>query len=888
MISENGNGESLLDLVENLENPDPEFKFWITRSVADGQEDGVMLLVKALCRHYDSNNLSEGIAHLHGIAIHDPVGNDKTLPVTWGDLQGSINRRPFHAFKRFAHDLFGDEPDEWADKSKEGVGNLYRQLGSLGHIVVPAYLSGKIPDYEALKNPADLPLPVPFAEHILPGNRVSNFLGEAIGHSWGVLVSLLRGEGDWSNRDAEIRRAEAELYRLLTPVFGRHLYALEAYRSRGQGAEYPCLLTAMSWATILSEAEYGGQRVFFQEAQLLNQRVPPSRKIGGGVLDAVEVIAIDGRRPSAVQLKTLSELARRRYPSIGHAVYAIVKRFGEGVLIRIIDWKFAVGDHPKKDGIIQPSDLFTPFPKHVRQIKAYMSLLTVSYALARGVSAREIWGNGGLIAGGQLVHVFPFSPMVSREIVLNQSEQEFTFVERVVTQIPKGEERAFLRTMNNRVVANVVQVLEGKGLSQRVVSSSNESGLLFSKEVMQALDVRSVTDQYRRFVDALEIIEAFGHRYYMHVDRLLVAIESGRINIERFDPMTGARISCLLHHDPGPSLDVYFGRGYWKCYGCGEWGWFMPRSVPAELQLTARSWTHRRIVREARRAGGFVVPEAHHRIMTVAQEILQSQFRGSAGERYLVGERALDSDLAFQLGAGHGSDHLITGLLDRGYTYDELIHYGFIALWVQRGRSTHRSLLALLERRGLKRDEIMRQIAVKPGVAAMALPNAVLNNRATFPLTLPTGEITNIYGRAVVPKIRAHGKLSIAHTGVAHGPFHAAVLNSKAPTIIVTEGVVDALTLMSLGFVDVVAMIAGNNVGIIEMIARTGKNIALALDRDPEENQTGQKNTLKITERINALALGNTVSNFTDEFAAAHPGDWKDFNQWWQRKRAIS
>lgn len=175
----------------------------------------------------------------------------------------------------------------------------------------------------------------------------------------------------------------------------------------------------------------------------------------------------------------------------------------------------------------------------------------------------------------------------------------------------------------------------------------------------------------------------------------------------------------------------------------------------------------------------------------------------------------------------------------------------------------------------------MRQIAVRPSITATALPHAVLNNRVTFPLMLPTGEITNIYGRAVVPRIRAHAKLSIAHTGVAHGPFNAAALNSEAATIIVTEGVIDALTLMLLGFEYVAAMIAGHNVGIIEMIARTGKNIALGLDRDPEKTQTGQKNTVKITERIQALALGNEVSNFTQEFAASHPGDWKDFNQWW-------
>lgn len=678
MSSENGNGESLLDLIDMLDGADPRFEFWLRRSIADGQETQIMDLVKALCRHFKSSNLLEGLLHLREIAATDPVGNGDTLPITWGDLQGSVHRRPFRIFERFARDFFGDgsDEDEWENngrKPKEGgTSNLYRQLGTLGHVVVPEYLSGKIPDYEALKYPEGLPLTVPFAEYILPGNRTGKSLREAIEHCWDTLRSLLQGDATTRNSGAE-----AELYRLLTPVFGTHLYTLEAYLNRGPEAEYPCLLTAMSWATIVSEVEYSGQRVFFQEAQLLNQRVPPWRKIGGGVLDAVEVIAINGRRPSAAQLNVLRELAKRRYASIGHAIQAIVRRFGEGALIRIIDWKFAVGDHPKRDGIIQLGNLLTPFPKHVEQLKAYISLATVSYALARGVSAGEIWKHAGLIAGGQLVYVLPFSPMISREVAPDQSDQEMTFVERVVGEIPRGEERAFIRTMNNRVVANVMRVLEGKGLSRRVVSSSNGNDLLFSEETMQALDVRSVADQYRRFLDPLKIIEAFGNRYYMHIDRLLAGIESGQINTQRFNPMTGAKISCLVHHDPGPSLEVYFGRGYWICYGCGERGWFMPQSVPLGLEAAARSWTRQKITREARRAEGFRVPEAHHRIMAAAQEILQSRFWESAGERYLVGERALDAGLAFQLGAGHGSDQLITGLLDRGYSYDELIHYGF-------------------------------------------------------------------------------------------------------------------------------------------------------------------------------------------------------------------
>src|SRR3989338_1591456 len=94
-----------------------------------------------------------------------------------------------------------------------------------------------------------------------------------------------------------------------------------------------------------------------------------------------------------------------------------------------------------------------------------------------------------------------------------------------------------------------------------------------------------------------------------------------------------------------------------------------------------------------------VIPEFHHRIMSLAQRILQENFRHSEGERYLAKARGLDTDLAYKMGAGFANDNLIHVLLDLEYTLDDLIACGLVKISQKVFSAT---ITNLLLRRGMK------------------------------------------------------------------------------------------------------------------------------------------------------------------------------------------
>jgi hypothetical protein len=293
--------------------------------------------------------------------------------------------------------------------------------------------------------------------------------------------------------------------------------------------------------------------------------------------------------------------------------------------------------------------------------------------------------------------------------------------------------------------------------------------------------------------------------------------------------------------------------------------------------------------------------------MRTAQEILHSRFKGTRGSEYMAKERHLDPDLAYKLGAGFGTDSLIHGLLDAGFTLDDLIYYGFLLVYSQVDIS--KGIVPLLKKRGLSLKKIRRDTGRKTEdrETVWGYPISILRRRVTFPRA-SNGIINNFYGRATwnASKQSRHRKLPTKYTEVLQGGFNMDVLYSNSPEVSLVEGVMDALSQIELAARGVentskatLAVVGTDNAVVLEEIARSKKNIAIALDND----EGGWLKTYGWTDEHGSYSSGliekliqkgcGTVRDQTAEFALAYPDfkegmDWNEYFEIYIKKAAAA
>ncbi|MBI2063585.1 MAG: toprim domain-containing protein, partial [Candidatus Yanofskybacteria bacterium] len=562
---------------------------------------------------------------------------------------------------------------------------------------------------------------------------------------------------------------------------------------------------------------------------------------------------------------------------------------------RIIDWKFAVGDGVGEGDILQAADVIEPIAKHAEQLKRYITLGNLDYYLAQNKTLDgSIWNENCPIKYGRLEYILATSEPVIHEITMTQSEQELKFKNDVVFNLHRSRKLAKIRHLNNLLLGCATGKTNGKDhLKPDYKKSGRRKTQLSLTESKPLSPIETVINKYRHFVDKNNIIEWVGNRkdrpiYLMHLDKLEMAFKQrghdGRLIIKgRLDIGRGKGFICCLmpqHDDSTPSLHIDLVRGLWKCFGCGVYGFFAEHSTPMPLGQELKINYTRTIPVNFKRTEKLSIPEEHHKIMSLAQKILHSQFRNSPAQAY-VQERCIDPELAYELGTGYGTDKIINVLLD-SYSYDQLIHYGFIV--ISNRVTSQKGICQLLAKRGLGLQQIKREVRGNLG-STWGLPYSILHNRITFPLVLENRN-TSFYGRATWPNCAEHSKhrkLTREYTGVPHGAFNAQVLRTDAPEIELSEGVFDAMSLIQLGYTPSMAMIGVDNYVILESIAGSEKDIGIAFDIDKNKYQTGQTNTAKIIERLQKMNYRGRLRNFTQDFIAANPDflkAGKDFNEW--------
>ena len=881
--------QSLEALLASIKKPSPKFILWV-RAILK-RADGAKLLekiLKALIKTGAAGDRAAGLQHLNDVCAKQHTQNPA---IAYSDLLGRKHTRQFQKLEQ----LLGNPAASKYD--------VYKFFGIISHQAIHDLLTGKIPDFESARKllqsqTPNQPIPasgllghdnryiqlplfdtaeifpfVKFSSEITPDNRISEKLKNEIALWQRKTLAELKRQDHWTKVAAEIGLTVYELRARLFPIFGPYIDALTQYDHAGY--EYLSAIILTSWLAAFPLLDTG-RLILFKELRVLS----PHQKIGGGRLDALEVLSVGGRQPAGWQVKFLKEMSGKRFESAGQLMCALENKLGVNLSFRIVDWKFAVGDSVEKGKIIQPEDIAEPPAKHLEQIRRYITLANLDYYLHRrdGTPA-GIWNKDSPVKAGRLIYFLAAEQPVIHKITMTPEEQRTCFIENVVFRFRDAKFRAVIRDLNNLLVGGLNARLTG-----RLVANGKINGVmagspnLFSNPEVDTL--HSVIDRHRLFLDEHRVIEWNGNKnnqpvYLMHLDRLLEAMRQKKIKGDFSLKQGRGFITCLMpdHEERTPSLHIDLKRGIWKCFGCGVYGFFADEPLTNKRIGNVKIAYLKSAPREFKKTEKIAIPDEHHRIMSLAQETLNDRFKNSPAWDYVAG-RAIEPELAHSLGAGYGDDELINALLD-DYDYDQLIHYGFLG--ISRKVSSDGAMCWLLRRRGMTLGQMKRQAQTQFG-----LPYSVLARRITFPLALE-GRMTNFYGRATwqCAARYKHRKLSVEHTSVPHGAFNTRILNLGYSEIIVAEGAFDALSLIQMGYPATMAIIGVNNRVILESIARSGKNLAIALDVD--RNQTGQTNTQKIMDGLKAMNYSGKVRNFTQDFITEHPDFLeasKDYNEY--------
>ena len=879
------------ELLSEMPEIHPQFRLWAGALLK--HRNGIKILESILTGVIKinlANNHKEALEYLNKLSSQYSM---RGFQITCSDLSGKTHNRQFKKIEKINNLALTTEDDPT------------RFYGIVSHQVAYDLLTGRIPNFESAqkligadkirtksgninlfeKKQSELQRPLfdkneifanaEFINEISKTNKISDKLLSDLREIREKIVTIMKNSSAWTDVIINIGSGLNDLIIRLSPIFTSHIDKLlirnESY------AQYLLALTLLSWLSILELSEEG-ERVLFREIPVLSK----SLGINGGRIDAIELVSINGQKPSLWQSEVLKNMSNSRFDSVGKLMHALERKFGSKLEYKIIDWKFCVGDGIQKNSILTIDDITTPPVKHIDQIQRYITLTNLDYYLYRNNNIGDIdtiWAADKTpVKSGQLIYFSTLEYPVIHEIRMTKSEQEACFRKNIVQKLHSGKHFAKIRELNNLLVGHVVSHLSKKSANPKPIAMSQHQLNLPIDPTTKPME--SIIDQHREYIDSNKIIEIGPRNRFnesinlLHLDRLEKNLIAGKIQ-GKFNAEQGIGfINCLMpsHEERTPSMRIDTNRGIWKCFGCGAYGFFAENSAPIELKTNINFI--KKVPAEFRKTKELAIPDQHHQIMDLAQKILNQQINNPMATNYLI-NRAIDPQLAKSLGAGYANNKLIELLLE-SYSYDELIWYGFIS--ISNKITPERGICSLFLKRGLKLAEIQRQTNTQIG-----LPYSVLANRLTFPLTLENRS-TNFYGRAIweCTSRTKHRKLSTQNTGVQQGAFNIDILTSNYPEIILTEGVFDALSLIQMGHPATLAIIGVSNSITLESISRSEKNIAIALDHD--KNETGQNNTQKIIAKLKTLNYKPTIRNFTEEFIKNNDLfmqlGCKDFNEW--------
>lgn len=876
---------SVEDIRCAVPDPSPEFRSWVWDWYRRGTLD---VVVAGAIRQGLAADVREALTFMHqAVADQHP----SQLRIAVADLNG--RRLPSRAFRQIQELVTGNGP---------GAQDPTLKFGKVSHNAIAHLLTSPLPEparpeHVSVLNGELFPLPETPIEYVEPPQmalppthaltrRRKTVLAGRIIRDWNAArATLPEATIPWWAATAS-HRSLRNLDRSLQELFGDFATQLKTLQDP---PGWLLTISLMSLASAVATCGKTPPRTLFREVPVLG----PRHRVSGGSVDALEVVTIGGRPPTTHQRAMLAKLAAGPKRSVSNLLALLYDYFRRPLGIRILDWKFVVGDVPHTGYAPTIDELIArPLEHHRAQMERYVLLSVMGFAAERGI-VDLLMDAGRLTVTGEIWYLLPQRTPVVHPIVLSPEERARIYQDSIVTTWPRAQRLASNRAVTRLIMSRILGTVRtnngnGNGHRNGVVAHPT----LFPTEEMDATLRAHVVRQRvreREFADQHRMLEVVGRRsdgaakLEMHYDAVLAAIEKGSVRTGfGFSPERGGKIACPIHgqgNERTPSMNIYMGdvpRFY--CFGCETRGHIADESIPKDLVFAAPLSPFRTSTPRMARHRYAIEPARHAEVMHWTQEYLAAAFPGSQAERYVTRERHIDRDLAVEFGVGFGSDTVVNDLLDRGLGLDELLFFGILRL--SEGIGPNSPTVRLLRRRGLATDDIERQVRSRTGGNAVTgRPYFALGGRLTFPLELD-GRPNNVYGRHLQANCDAflrHRKLSIEHTRVPQGGFHMSVLRDpRCSEAIVTEGVLDALTLIMWGYRNTLSLIGVANVAITQELARFPGRIGVALDND----RTGFEKTVKLTAALTELGHRGGIFNFTEFFNGHTPFEGADdFNR---------
>ena len=861
-----------------------------------------------------------------GVVVDENDAIEHIAEITTAFVRGQKSRI-------FFRDIRGDGKNSYEPELKRRLGKFVRKVdpytyyGWLAHQAIPdLYISdlrkwnSKLPKYAdnsqlSFSLGRDLEWESGLFGKSL-GEKKSNFTNPAekkvkkkAGPRWHKPGTVFGGiEKIWEEANTVLadedkqyyREMVARLERALKPIFGAYVVSLVGY---APAYAYAMLMSLTAWAgAALHFYNNTGRRYLVREVNVMS----PGREISGGRLDAIE-IRNPGYRPlNASQKKAVVKILAYPVLSAGHFFWQVSALRQTGLDVGVEDWKHVAGDG-KNRGIVKFSEVEKrPATKDSDQIVRYLALGLVD--LLHFHPEREknsTWEK--LIEDppfGELEYFMPQGVITHK--VLTEPARLHEKVVSIAERLDNAGERAAQREIWNFLLGYAISCLDGKGHeklkrisppAQKALVPDDRSSLPFFRKYrmdqseleakFQSVAPNSCARDYEElsgpvFLDKPALIEvsysdAGKEVLTLHYDKLLRAVEAGDVKTKNFHGVDrNFFISCLVTEEKTPSfyLNLQKGAPWFKCFGCGVFGAI--GRIPSDIEITVKE-TGSAPSGVWKPGDEPIISEEHHKFMALAQEILQMEFKGSVGEWYLAKERCLDVDLAFKMGAGFASNRLIHGLMDAGYSLDDLIAKGLVL--ISDKTTSTRGIGPILNRRGIRSEDMARVYGKKEGKEVMGYPYSMLLGRVTFPLTYE-GKNANFYGRSVDKDAKiVHCKTSFS---AVQGGFNMGVLkdpDAKEVSMIEAAICVISITQMRSKFSSLppnsFAIIGTGNYKILDAVVKSGKQLASGLDfdlkneADPNKGQAGQKKTLKLMAAIKERGLPRP-RDVTAEFLAQY------------------
>jgi hypothetical protein len=433
------------DMISSLPNASPNFLAWAENALGTG--DLVMLATKAIRTHIVSGVL-EAL-----VLFNEICSGGGQLQLALCDLGGKNNA--CYRCRRKVNSMFGDnnpvvvKPDN------------HRIYGICGHMVAPELARKAIPKAAPQQNlllPMDTDIIIP--ETFVLREKVAARPIEKVSKQHLHDVYEL-----WTNLCQVSQRVEAlknldDLRRVLEPFFSDYIGKIKnGYYSWFE------FQTSKTWAAWLIRSVHEEPWYIFTEIPAMDKRWG----IPAGRIDAIRVVSINEKPPTFEQGQKLQAMARCRFESVGWLVVALTCEFGPNIVLELVDWKFAVGDHHDNREIKVDDVLMKPLSNHRLQMERYLTAAMMDATLARntfdGLStnlkmlarkSRKYNYHCDFFESGSLYYLFPdyTDPLIHR--IKTSNKDRCASLGQMIAKIPDAQNHATIRGCYNRISSHLV------------------------------------------------------------------------------------------------------------------------------------------------------------------------------------------------------------------------------------------------------------------------------------------------------------------------------------------------------------------------------------------------------------------------------------------------